>query len=294
MADTNIEWAEKVWNPVVGCNKVSQGCKNCYAEVMHRRLMKMKPEKYNRPFSDGAFPHEPSLNIPLKWKKPSKIFVNSMSDLFHQKVPNFFIDDVLDITLRTQHTFIILTKRPQRMLDYFLSTGNRAEYLMKNPNIWLGVSVEDQETADERIPFLLATRAKVKFISAEPLLGPINLKQIDSGIREHKPNHFDRDVNVLEEIEWVIVGGESGKNARPMHPDWVRSLRDQCKKNNVPFLFKQWGEFIHESQLGIDNNASKEFDKHYYKVGKKKAGRLLDGVLYDEYPKGISNENNSR
>jgi protein gp37 len=336
MGKSKIEWTEKTWNPTTGCNKVSAGCKFCYAEVMHRRLMKMQPEKYNRPFLDGAFPHEPSLEIPLKWKKPQRIFVNSMSDLFHKDVPFEFINKVFGImALCEQHTFQILTKRPERALEFFNKylppiwkemVHGRDDSIDANihykaidcnvlykykgeesepqefplPNVWLGVSCEDQKTADERIPILLQIPAAVKWISAEPLLSQIDLmnylerptgwivgKSPDSG----KPIYSSYDFP----INWVVAGGESGHGARPMHPDWIRKIRDDCKAAGVPFLFKQWGEFLPECQItdvktpkkgkSREPKLVKANEYYFFKVGKKKSGRLLDGVLHDEYPK---------
>lgn len=324
MADTKIEWAQKVWNPVTGCSKVSQGCKNCYAEVMHKRLMKMQPDKYNRPFLDGASPHEPSLEIPLHWKKPQRIFVNSMSDLFHEDVPHDFILRVLMVIRECpQHIFQILTKRPKRAKEFFngfliasqkLSRDIRGEFPF--PNLWLGVSVEDQATADERIPLLLQTPAAIRFLSVEPMLQSIELKFIGCPECGHSENYWFPNFTICHHchkevksppdniINWVICGGESGKNARPMNPDWVRSLRDQCKEANVPFFFKQWGEWLHENLLKpevflelMSHRTAKKYKQqsisngvyldNYVWLGKKKAGKLLDGVEHNEFPKGI-------
>lgn len=238
MASTKIEWTEKVWNPVTGCSKVSQGCKNCYAENFANRFWK------ERNFTD-VICHEDRINIPIQWKKPARIFVNSMSDLFHPSVPFEFVNRVFaSMYLNWQHKFIILTKRPLRMLEYF-NYEHRAIEIAKEvmaldqwmhielplKNVWLGVSVEDQQTADERIPLLLKTPAAVRFISAEPLLTGIDVKKFMAPI--------PWEVN----LDWVIAGGESGSKARACHPDWVISLRDQCKEAGVPFFFKQWGEW---------------------------------------------------
>lgn len=309
MATTKIEWTEKVWNPVTGCTKVSQGCKNCYAETMANRFWK------DRKFSDVQC-HKDRLMQPFHWRKRKRVFVNSMSDLFHEDVSFKFIAKVFNVMSAdliqrkgkagdrdgeeafrsiTKHEYIILTKRPARILEFInwvKENGDSDEPFMHEfeesnefpYNIWVGVSVEDQQTADERIPLLLQIPAAVRFISAEPLLGAINLEQIDSQIREHRPNSFDRIVDVLEEIEWVIVGGESGKNARPMHPDWARSLRDQCKDAGVPFFFKQWGEYIHVEQMFAPNKLLGYSGPTYKKLGKKKSGRLLDGIEHNEYP----------
>lgn len=290
MADTKIQWADKVWNPVTGCSKVSQGCKNCYAKTLHDMRHKAYlegkklPEQYSSPFEEVRC-HEERLQIPAHWKKPQRIFVNSMSDLFHPDVPFEFIDRVWESMFNCQqHIFMILTKRPDRMNEYFDFVLRRArdqfndDELIEDPlpNVWLGVSVENQETADERIPFLLQTPAAVRFISAEPLLGEILINNCD-------PTKYNAD---HPGIDWVICGGESGKNARPMHPEWVMLLRNQCKLINVPFFFKQWGEW---KSIELRGKPWFQTDDHknyqFIKVGKKKAGRLLDGIEHNEFPK---------
>ncbi len=211
--NSKIEWTESTWNPVTGCTKISIGCKNCYAERMALRLQAAGSPNYKRGFKVSLHPH--TLDIPLHWRQPRTIFVNSMSDLFHEDVPFEFIAKIFDVMSRaSHHRFQVLTKRPGRL----------AQLCGKLPwpdNIWMGVTVE---TADylERIDLLKETKAAVKFISFEPLLGPI-------------PNVR------LEGIEWVIVGGESGPGARPMQPEWATELRDQCLDADVPFFFKQWG-----------------------------------------------------
>ncbi len=274
MNTSKIEWTDKTWNPVTGCTKVSQGCKNCYAERIH--------ERFN---GQGSFKkvlaHPERLDQPLKWKKPFKIFVNSMSDLFHEDVPFEFIMEVLFVIRKCpQHTFQILTKRPQRMLDFFTKYAECGA----GHNIWLGVSVEDQATADERIPLLLQVPAAVRFLSCEPLLWAIDL-------------HIDW-LWCYSHINWIIAGGESGPGARPMHPDWAISIRDQCQVAGVPFFFKQWGEwsdvfsapdFWDEGTGLITKNdyvfkAINGFKTLMSRVGKKAAGRLLDGKEYNEFP----------
>ena len=284
MAESKIEWTERTWNPVTGCSKVSQGCKHCYAEVMHKRLTAMGVKKYSDPFSKVVCHYESLMN-PLKVKTPSIFFVNSMSDLFHEDVPAEFIAYVFNTMAafplvcrkkdcehddpncfmgesETNHTYQILTKRPERALKFFTEeiyeVTNRwpGSYPLcvalgddwPLPNVWIGVSVEDQKAADERIPMLLQIPAAIRFISAEPLLGPIELNKYDkelginwlTGLDENYP---EEGINM--KLDWVIAGGESGKNknVRPMHPDWARGLRDQCKAAGVPFFFKQWGEF---------------------------------------------------
>ena len=272
MGETAIEWTDKVWNPVTGCSKVSQGCKNCYAERV-----------FPRPYPGRAFTdvrcHEDRLDAPLHWRKPCRVFVNSMSDLFHEAVPFEFILDVMGVCgVAQQHTFQILTKRPQRMLDFsrwIAGTGEHISMAEWPRNVWLGVSVEDQKTAEERIPLLLQTPAVVRWTSYEPALGPIDFSKVHHPIESASvltgiywrvyPNNYYCTNRFLR---WLVCGGESGPNARPMHPDWARSVRDQCVAAGVPFFFKQWGEWAPSGD----------------KVGKKHSGRLLDGREWNEYP----------
>ena len=229
MSKTTIEWTDTVWNPVTGCTKVSQGCKNCYAETIANRFWG------DRKFSDIQL-HPERLEQPLHWKKPRMIFVNSMSDLFHEKIPFEFIDKIWGMMAATpEHIYQVLTKRPQRLLEYFEDNPFRLPF----NNIWIGVSVEDQETADERIPALFKFPSSVKWISAEPLLGQIDILKYLRYWRRYR-------------LDWVVVGGESGHKARPMHPDWVRKIRDDCKEADVPFFFKQWGNYIPSYQAGND------------------------------------------
>ena len=210
---SNIEWTDVTWNPVTGCTKISHGCKHCYAERMAKRLQKMKAEKYRNGFSVAV--HESALSAPLTWKSPKLVFVNSMSDLFHQSVPDAFIESVFDIMNRApQHTFQVLTKRPNRVV-------RMNERLRWTPNIWFGVSIESERWL-ERLRLLKKSGAHVKFLSLEPLLGPLPDLELPG-------------------IDWVIVGGESGPGARPMEAGWVRDIRDQCLHNEIPFFFKQWG-----------------------------------------------------
>lgn len=212
-AKTTIEWTEVTWNPVTGCDKVSPGCKHCYAERLARRLHAMGNQRYRQGFSVTL--HHDLVELPLSWKKPRMIFVNSMSDLFHEGVPLEFIQAVFEtMTKARQHTFQILTKRSQRLAEV-------ANELPWPPNVWIGVSVESQ-TFTWRIEHLRQVNASVRFLSLEPLLGPI-------------------DDLPLEGIHWVIVGGESGPGARPIQADWVRAIRDRCLDAGVPFFFKQWG-----------------------------------------------------
>lgn len=251
MAATSIEWTMLVWNPTTGCSKISQGCKNCYAEGMHRRLMHMKPEKYNRAFLDGAFPHEPSLLLPFTRKKPTTWFVNSMSDLFHKDIPDQYIAKVYAVMcLNAHHTFQVLTKRPQRRANLFESKKfwrlvaeealqihpHPGSYLMAQlhpyKNIWEGTSIEDQKTLEERILWLLLTPAAVRWISAEPLLDFVDLGRAYSYC-------LNNGLNMDKLIDWIVVGGESGHKKRPFELSWARSIRDYCKEADINFFMKQ-------------------------------------------------------
>lgn len=210
---SSIEWTETTWNPVTGCSKVSFGCKNCYAERMAHRLQAMGLEKYRNAFSVTM--HPSVLDLPLKWKKPRLVFVNSMSDLFHEDVTTDFIGRVFDTMNRADHhTFQVLTKRPERAVEL-------SEQLAWTPNIWLGVSIENARW-QYRLNFLKQTGAMLKFLSLEPLLGPLTEICLDG-------------------IDWAIVGGESGPGARAVDPQWVREIRDNCLRSKVAFFFKQWG-----------------------------------------------------
>ena len=233
MAESSIEWTELTWNPTTGCDKMSAGCKFCYAEVMSRRLHAMGLEKYKDNFEVRV--HPDSLSDPFKWKGSKLVFVNSMSDLFHEAVPLTFIMMVFEVmNLNPQHTFQVLTKRGDRLAEV-------AKHLDWTPNIWMGVSVEDNRVLD-RIDGLRRTPAHVKFLSCEPLIGPLP-----------KLN--------LRNIDWVIVGGESGRKPRPMEEEWVLDIQAQCERKGIDFFFKQWGG-----------------------VNKKKAGRVLEGRTYDAMP----------
>ena len=235
MAKTSIEWATDVWNPVTGCTKISAGCKNCYAEKIAGRFWG------DRKFTDVQW-HPERLEDPLHWKKPRRVFVNSMSDLFHPDVPERFIDDVFRVMANTKHTYMILTKRPDRMKRYI---WNRSKYPSDGramlPNVWLGVSAENQQAADERIPYLLETPAAVRFVSVEPMLGEVDLTQAMYGIDSPGMNVFGFTDGFGYEacLHWVICGCESGQSARPFDMDWARDLRDQCQSADVPFFFKQ-------------------------------------------------------
>jgi len=308
MQKSPIEWTETTWNPVTGCTKVSPGCAHCYAERMAKRLKAMGVEKYRHGF--GVTCHPETLKEPLKWKKPRKVFVCSMGDLFHEDVPDKFIDKVFAVmALCPQHTFQVLTKRIDRMAEYlkdqldgagrhhfpawgcwcsematWASVSGARDYeatdedplgtyyiydeLMQAtykgylPNVWLGTSVENADYLS-RIDDLLECPAAVRFVSAEPLLGPLDLSSLGC-------------TGSLPMVDWVIVGGESGTGARPMHPDWVRDIRNQCVEAGVPFFFKQWGEWLPVKSRDVG---------HWLKAGKKKAGRLLDGREWSEEPR---------
>lgn len=246
MRTTKIEWTERTWNPVTGCSKQSAGCKYCYAEIMSRRLQAMGNSKYINEFKPTMHPYE--LNEPLKWEKPSTVFVCSMSDLFHKDVSFDFIDQVFKIILKTpQHNYQILTKRAERMAEYF---KNR----VIPHNVWIGVTVENRNVK-YRIDYIRNLQATVRFISFEPLLeelGKLNLSGID----------------------WVIVGGESGVQARPMQEEWVLNIKQQTDELNIPFFFKQWGTW---GEDGIRRN-------------KKLNGKLLQGKIIQNFP-SIRNEN---
>lgn len=221
MKTTSIEWTQATWNPVTGCTKISPGCKHCYAERMARRLQLMGQRNYTNGFTLTL--HEHMLELPLSWKKPQMIFVNSMSDLFHEKVPTAFIVKVFETMRRASwHTFQILTKRSHRLHKLDTKTNWPA-------NVWMGVSVESEKYTF-RIDHLRQTQAAVKFLSVEPLLGP--LPALD-----------------LRGIHWVIVGGESGPGARPIEKQWVTDIRDQCLHAGVSFFFKQWGG-VHKKRAG--------------------------------------------
>lgn len=243
MANTKskIEWTQSTWNPITGCTKVSPGCKYCYAERMAKRLQAMGKPAYQNGFQVTI--HEELFEYPLQWKSPRLIFVNSMSDLFHERVPEDIILRLFDVMNRASwHTFQVLTKRAERLSQISPS-------VQWTDNIWAGVSVENAEYL-HRIDYLRSTGAKVKFLSLEPLLGP--LSNLD-----------------LTGIDWVIVGGESGPNARQMEPEWATEIRDACLQRNVPFFFKQWGG-----------------------TNKKKNGRLLEDRTWDEMPAIMSPHTN--
>jgi len=276
MNNSKIEWTDHTFNPWWGCVKVSSGCKNCYAETLDNRWN----GGHWGPRSSRKAMSEQYWRQPLKWNKdaeksgvPAKVFCASMADVFEghpDTLPH--LDRLFSLIEKTPNLiWQLLTKRPQNILP--LLTVNRPHWLKNFPeNIWIGTSVEDQKTADERIPHLLKVPASVRFLSMEPLLGPVEFSDVTG--RTDYPSVLGKPA--LAGIHWVIVGGESGPNARPINPGWVRSIQGQCSATNIPFFFKQWGEW------GLDEYGVMK------KVGKKAAGRLLDGVEYNEFPQLIN------
>lgn len=324
---TKIEWTDATWNPITGCSVVSAGCKHCYAMKLAGTRLQHHPSRAGLTVDTKAGPvwtgevrfNEQWIDQPLRWKRPRMVFVCAHADLFHESVPDEWIDKVFAVmALAPQHTFQVLTKRAKRMLEYLSSSDlvgrviheafrmdceggawMNADHsiggysIMPLQNVWLGVSVEDQSAADERIPLLLDTPAAVRWISAEPLLGPIDLNRIlvnrergfhASALHEQ---HDDCYYQSNAQLDWVVVGGESGPKARPMYPNWARSLRDQCAAAGVPFLFKQWGEWG-PNWYNDDSGQKIEGSEWMDRMGKKSAGRLLDGMHHDGYPKGAA------
>lgn len=339
---TGIEWTDATWNPVTGCTKVSPGCDHCYAETFAERFRGTEGHYFERGFDVQLRPEK--LDQPLRWRRPRRIFVNSMSDLFHDQVPDEYIAQVWAVmALAPQHTFQVLTKRHGRMRSLLSSarfddlftdalysfespTGDEPAEPVGSapgplPNVWLGVSVEDQKRADLRVPALLDTPAAVRFLSCEPLLGPVDLTGFGTqqsywltgrpgwGAPEPGPLAM-QPLEIGPRIDWVIVGGESGPHARPMHPTWARLLRNQCVDAGVPFHFKQWGEWgpiipasgQPRALIGFDDGLTQhlEPDEHIryfhrapgsvemFRVGKKAAGRELEGRTWDQFPEAVT------
>ncbi|WP_439572607.1 DUF5131 family protein [Phreatobacter sp.] len=402
-----ISWTDATWNPVVGCSIVSPACTNCYAMAQAARIQRMNPVAIEKAIDAGRKPPPPThyagttrevngnhvwtgklvlapdhiVTAPLRWRRPRKVFVNSMSDLFHEDMPDEWIDRVFAVmALAQQHTFQILTKRPERMRAYMTAKARNYVLTLSKaintnveliaaadrpgrpsvhwplPNVWLGVTAEDRTRADERIPSLLATPAAVRFVSAEPLLGVLDLQRFMERchasrdgecfaascpqLRDGEPRRSGRhcpidtwgidadDISPL--LDWVIVGGESGPGARPTHPDWVRLIRDQCAAAGVAFHFKQWGEWAPDFEASYQGGADFDgddpeqsrfqtcvwdderkawqrtngtWDDHeqwpiassYWepeqsmtRLGKRRAGRTLEGVIHDAFPEGVS------
>lgn len=351
MADnTKIEWTDATWNPITGCSVTSPGCTNCYAMQLAGTRLKHLPSRKGLTQKSKAGPvwtgevrfNEHELTKPLRWKRPRMIFVCAHGDLFHESVPGAWIDRVFAVmALCPQHTFQVLTKRADRMRVY-MTTGRHVEIQMQTrslglhelkrrermqghvhrgallplPNVWLGVSVEDQQRADERIPDLLATAAAIRWISAEPLLEAVDLRVLRyDGMVYINGLTGDHGVTWPYQgrgpgLDWVVAGGESGPGARPMHPDWARALRDQCAAADVPFFFKQWGEWAPgvsiDGHVTRPENTADWFNDRWsfeeitprmaselhvddepllWRCGKKRAGRLLDGVEHNGMPR---------
>jgi protein gp37 len=338
--NTKIEWTDATWNPVTGCEIKSAGCIHCYAMRLAGTRMKHHPSRAGLTTMTKTGPvwngevrfNEQWLTQPLQWSKPRMIFVCAHADLFYEKVPDAWLDQIFAImALAPRHTFQVLTKRPERAREYLsdptavrriyelvcdMALEGRAGNVIligqpghediappgprifldrwPLPNVWLGVSAEDQQTADERIPILLDTPAAVRWLSAEPLIGEISIPDIIHGadgsiwmdaLRPARPGRSSPG------LHWVVAGGESGPKARPAHPDWFRSLRDQCAAARVAFLFKQWGNWASVScSEGGDGEHFKFPDgatvRHFH--SKKAAGRMLDGVAHDGYPKAVA------
>jgi protein gp37 len=310
---TRIEWTDASWNPLAAfdretgrrgwfCTRVSDGCKHCYAATLNQRLG--TGHDYQLRNLEKIEFRLVNLDQPLRWRRPRRIFVNSMTDLFHESVPDEMIDRVFAVmALAPHHVFQVLTKRPERMAKYCTDTSQarrdgRGTAVIEIggvtdglpwplPNVWVGTSVENQRAADERIPHLLRTPAAVRFLSCEPLLGPVELARVHCGDVADQAAYVDALTGLVwsdaiggasfdcwGRVHWVIVGGESGgRHARPIHPVWVRSLRDQCQKAGVAFFFKQWGSWV----LGPEG-----FE--YRGAAPKSGGRLLDGREWNEYP----------
>lgn len=358
---SKIEWTEATWTPIrarhretgkIGwhCEHVSEGCRNCYAESINKRLGTGLPFKPGHLADVELFLDEKMLLAPLRWKRPRMVFACSMTDLFADFVPGAWIDRMFAVmALCPQHTFQVLTKRAKRMREYLSAPGAARRiyelacdltlefellggfcnfvliapgidarqapagtkiYLdvWPLPNVWLGVSVEDQQTADARIPDLLATPAAVRFVSYEPALGPVDFRRWllpEARVHMHgEPSPETAEAlkalvkaagRKLGCLDWIIAGGESGPHARPAHPDWFRQVRDQCKAAGVPFFMKQWGEWLPGSQakhlddnclasLKATSNESNGVVAYCFRVGKKRAGRLLDGVEHNDVP----------
>ncbi len=251
MSKSNIEWTEMTWNPTTGCTKISEGCLFCYAEPMAKRLKAMGVPKYKNGFKLSIHPME--LLRPYEWKKPKMVFVNSMSDLFHPDVPLSFIKEVFNVMNNTQqHQYQILTKRSERLREI-------ADSVNWSHNIWMGVSIENEKVIS-RISDLISLPAKVKFLSCEPLIGPI--KSLNKYINE---------------IDWVIIGGESGRGARTLKKEWVGEIIDVCENNNIPIFFKQWGKKKNNTDA---SDPTQQKNHEYYAKG----GCQVDGRVYRQFP----------
>jgi len=311
MSATKIECAEESWSPVTGCTPISEGCANCYAKRMAQRLRGRFGYPADDPFRVTL--HEDRLDDPLYlgWGKPRRVFVCSMSDLFHDDVPDQFIKQVLwQAFTAPKHRFLVLTKRPRRMRAFFTS-GRLSRRRAGDPcrNLWLGVSAENQARADERIPILLQIPAAVRFVSYEPALGPVDFTRVldvpagmsIDALRGDRRHHIGCDEggramfesvadHISTKLDWIIAGGESGPGARPAHPDWFRRVRDDCEAAGVPFFFKQWGAWTpesgrdwHESEVHAWPDGTRMY-RHGAELKVRGRHRLLDGREWNEYP----------
>jgi len=294
---TKISWTDATWNPITGCTKVSPGCKYCYAERWANARMGQFAKSKERKFSDIVI-HEDKFDDPIKWKRPRMIFVCSMSDLFHEKISFAVLDTIFNVMrFADHHIFQVLTKRIDHALDYIEYLKHQEMSLPKN--VWFGVSIENQATADERIPKLQLIDASVKWLSIEPLLDEIDLKDsiwFATGFPVGKNINGKPLYSAYElGIDWIVVGGESGPKARPMNPRWVYKILNLCKSNRIPFFFKQWGEWVDPENFPIQKDDKWPFDitkpvhrfdnlRVVYRVGKKAAGNKIAGFVYEQYP----------
>ena len=297
MGDTKIKWAKKVWNPFGGCKKVSTGCKNCYAvRLGDGRLRSFYPDG----FENGVYFFRHRLDEPRKWRKPQIVFVGSMGDIYQPNMPDSYIDEIYKVVADLpQHTFMMLTKYPDRMHAY-LSARYKENPL---PNVWAGVSVENQEAANKRIPLLLDSPASKRFVSYGPALGPIEFTNVEYRVDADLtgPESFYKMNSLLQMqgnavLDLVIMEGESGPNARPMNPSWVRFALYQCRQAGTSFFFKQWGEWCsyevaalalsHDQILAAETVAT-DSGGRLYRIGKDLTGDLLDGVQYREWPESL-------
>lgn len=277
---TKIEWAEETWNPIIGCSKISEGCKNCYAEKMSARLASMGKYGYNevvsnRKFNGQLYFKTKELDKPKEWHTPRSVFVCSMSDLFHDCISDEWVEMVFnamatDILQPCKHRYMILTKRPQKMYEFFKKHTKEGGPIAW-PNVWIGTTVENQKRADERIPWLLKIPAAVRFLSVEPMLGAINLGNMRN-----------------DWVHWVICGGETGPGARPLKPFRAQYLKKQCVEKTIPFFFKTWGEWVNEKDWIASGGSISERtirdETGMARIGKKLAGHRLEGKEWRQFP----------